>query len=87
MSPSCQQGSPPARHPPAVSIDWATVGDVGNTADDSTDIGSVDRIYRISKFEITNNQYTDFLNAVAVDDPGGIFKEPVFITEDGLYHT
>jgi sulfatase modifying factor 1 len=75
----------------AVTIDWVTVGNPGNVADtevmnDSlTGYGSVSYTYRISTTEVTNNQYTDFLNAVAIDDPGGIFKEPVFITEDGLY--
>jgi sulfatase modifying factor 1 len=56
----------------AVTFDWATVGNPGN-ADDIPDqfddrYGGVDYIYRISKHEVTNAQYAEFLNAV---DPTG----------------
>ena len=47
----------------AVSIDWVTVGDPGNTSD-TTGFGSVGYSYQISKYEVTNAQYTEFLNAV-----------------------
>lgn len=50
-----------------VTFDWATVGNPGNGPDD-TGFGSVPYIYRISKHEVTNAQYTEFLNAV---DPNG----------------
>jgi formylglycine-generating enzyme required for sulfatase activity len=50
-----------------VSFDWATVGSPANTAD-STSYGSVAYAYRISKHEVTNAQYAQFLNAV---DPSG----------------
>ncbi len=55
----------PAAH--AVTFDWATVGDPLN-ANDDTGYGGVDYSYRISKYEVTNAQYTEFLNAV---DPTG----------------
>jgi MYXO-CTERM domain-containing protein len=58
-------GVVPAR---AVTIDWVTVGDPGNAADD-TGYGAVDSEYRIGKYEITIGQYTEFLNAVAASDP------------------
>ncbi len=53
----------------AVTFDWATVGNAGN-ADDThgAGYGGVDYAYRISKTEVTNAQYTEFLNAV---DPTG----------------
>ena len=51
----------------AVTFDWATVGNPGNL-DDDTGYGGVDYAYRISKHEVTNAQYTEFLNAV---DPTG----------------
>ena len=46
-----------------VNIDWITVGDPGNV-DDTPEFGGVAEPYQISKFEVTNAQYTDFLNAV-----------------------
>jgi formylglycine-generating enzyme required for sulfatase activity len=60
----------PAR---AVKFDWATVGNPGN-ASDATGFGSVDYIYSISKHEVTNAQYTEFLNAVAAADPHGLYN-------------
>ena len=48
----------------AVTFDWATVGDPNN-ADDThgAGYGGVDYTYRISKHEVTNAQYVEFLNA------------------------
>jgi formylglycine-generating enzyme required for sulfatase activity len=56
----------------AVTFDWATVGNPGNS-DRIPDIGSggVDYTYRISKHEVTNAQYAEFLNAVASTDSFG----------------
>jgi formylglycine-generating enzyme required for sulfatase activity len=64
-----------------VTIDWVTVGDPGNPAD--TDVmlidgtsgyGSVASVYRISKYEVTNAQYTEFLNAKAASDSLGLYN-------------
>ena len=65
----------------SAQIEWATVGDAGNLPDDVwppnvTSItprarvthGAVDHLYRIGKYEITNAQYAEFLNAVAGED-------------------
>ena len=52
----------------AVTFDWATVGNAGNAADPETGFGAVSYNYAISKTEVTNAQYTAFLNAV---DPTG----------------
>jgi sulfatase-modifying factor enzyme 1 len=51
----------------AVTFDWVTVGNPGNGGDVGT-FGAVSNAYRISKYEVTNAQYTEFLNAV---DPMG----------------
>ena len=52
---------------------WVTVGDPGNGAD-STGRGAVGYTYSISKFEVTTEQYCEFLNAVAAyGDPYGLY--------------
>jgi formylglycine-generating enzyme required for sulfatase activity len=57
----------------AVTIDWVTIGDPGNTAD-TTGYGAVSEAYRIAKYEVTIQQYTDFLNAVAQTDPYSLYN-------------
>jgi hypothetical protein len=52
----------------AVTIDWVTVGNPGNAADD-TGYGAVAGTYQIGKYEVTNAQYAEFLNAKAASDP------------------
>ena len=55
-----------------MTFDWVTVGNPGNTDDIHDDgFGSVDATYRISKYEVTNAQYAEFLNAVASMDSFG----------------
>ncbi len=61
----------------AVTIDWVPVGNAGN-ANDTIDgdsvtlgvqhLGGVNYAFDIDKFDVTNNQYCEFLNAV---DPTG----------------
>ncbi len=58
----------------AVTFDWATIGDVGNAGDNGGSLGSVDYEFRISKTEVTNAQYVEFLNAVAATDAYGLYK-------------
>jgi len=50
----------------AVTFDWVTVGNQGNAGEVQTGgtFGAVSYTYRISKHEVTNDQYRDFLNAV-----------------------
>jgi formylglycine-generating enzyme required for sulfatase activity len=57
----------------AVTIDWVTVGDPGNAADD-TGFGSVAQVYRIAETEVTNAQYAEFLDAVAATDTNGLYN-------------
>ena len=48
------------------------VGNPGNKSD-STGYGAVDYEYRIGKYEVTNDEYCEFLNAVAKSDPHSLF--------------
>jgi sulfatase modifying factor 1 len=66
----------------AVTIEWVTVGDADNVpdteimlTDGTTGYGGVDHVYRIGKYEVTNSQYAEFLNAVAaVGDPNHLYN-------------
>ncbi len=59
-----------------VTIDTVTVGDPGNVDDTHGDgYGGVAYRYNIGKFEVTNSQYAEFLNAVAsVGDQYGLYN-------------
>ena len=63
----------PAAASAAVTIDWVSVGDVGNPAD-STGYGAVGYNYKISKYEVTLGQYAEFLNAKAKTDTYGLYN-------------
>ncbi len=64
----------PAAQAAPVTFDWATVGNPGNAGELSGSgaggigpdaiVGAVANTYNISKTEVTNAQYTEFLNAV-----------------------
>jgi hypothetical protein len=53
-----------------VTMEYVSVGHAGNAADPATGslYGAVAYAYQIGKYEVTNVQYVEFLNAV---DPGG----------------
>ena len=68
-----------------VSFDWAVIGNPGNEADSETGLGAVDYTYRISKFEVTNSQFVEFLNAVAADDTYGIGEFMPDFPTPGVY--
>ncbi len=58
-----------------VTIELRTVGNAGNAGDPGNfGIGAVAYEYRIGAFEVTNEQYAAFLNAVAASDPNGLFN-------------
>lgn len=66
----------------AVTIDLVPVGDPGNPNDPSDgdqnvdgvqNYGAVDYSYSIGKYEVTNEQYAEFLNSVAATDTYGLY--------------
>ncbi len=64
----------------AVTIDWVTVGDRGNASDSpssncfAASCGSVSYEYYTSKYEVSNAQYAEFLNAKAKSDPLSLYN-------------
>ena len=65
----------------AVHLESVLVGNPGNAPDSANncltidpDCGSVPDQYVISKYEVTNAQYAEFLNAVAAADPNGLYN-------------
>jgi formylglycine-generating enzyme len=50
-----------------ITYEMVTVGDPGNAADD-TGYGAVTEPFRIMTYELTNQQYVEFLNSVAATD-------------------
>ena len=63
-----------------VTFAWLTVSDPGNPADTevmgdgTTGYGAVVVVYRISRYETTNAQYAEFLNAVAATDANALYN-------------
>ena len=57
----------------AANIETVPVGNPGNT-NDSTGYGGVGYIYQIGKYEVTNAQYCEFLNAKAATDTYGLYN-------------
>ena len=55
------------------SIEMVSVGDANNP-NDNTGYGSVGYAYQIDKYEVTNAQYCEFLNAKAVTDTYGLYS-------------
>jgi formylglycine-generating enzyme required for sulfatase activity len=58
-----------------ITIDWVTVGNVNNPNVDMGGriIGAVDHEYKIGKYEVTNAQYGEFLNAKGQSNANGIY--------------
>ena len=69
----------------SVVFDWTTVGNPGNAADPNTGAGAVSYTYRISKFEVTNDEYAEFLNAVAETDTYGLYNTNMDSDNDPSY--
>jgi formylglycine-generating enzyme len=59
----------------AIAMNWATIGHAGNPADSTTGLGAVAYDYKIGTYEVTNAQYTAFLNAV---DPTGVNPNGIY---------
>jgi Sulfatase-modifying factor enzyme 1 len=69
----------------AVNIHYVGVRDPGNPPDTTglcfaANCGSVPYDYAIAKYETTNAQYTEFLNAVAAPDTYGLWNPAMHIT-------
>jgi sulfatase modifying factor 1 len=57
-----------------ITIPTVAVGHPGNASDQTTGLGSVGYAYRIGATEVTNAQYTEFLNAVAWSDTNSLYN-------------
>ena len=62
-----------------VTFEWVTVGNAGNAPDPLANVippgsSSVAYEFRIAKYETTNDQYVEFLNAVAAMDTNELFN-------------
>jgi hypothetical protein len=71
----------------AVTFDWVAIGDPGNACDPQDFgrcFGGVGYTYRISKYEVTNAQYAEFLNAKAASDPLGLYNPNMGSTWGGI---
>ena len=74
-----------------VTMDWVTIGNANNAADTAVGSGSfgygaVDHAYRIGKYEVTNAQYGEFLNAKGQSNANDIYNTnmPTYgITQSG----
>ena len=58
-----------------VNIDWVGVGNAGNATDTATGslYGAVSYAYNIGKYEVTNSEYAQFLNAKGASNSNGIY--------------
>jgi formylglycine-generating enzyme required for sulfatase activity len=58
----------------ALDFTWITIGDPGNPSDPSG-FGSLPYVFRMGKYETTNTQYAEFLNAkAALGDPLALYS-------------
>ena len=70
----------------AVTMDYTLVGDPGNAPDTRKSYmswGDVGYLYKIGKYEVTNGQYIEFLNAVAATDTHGLYHGSMQATAMG----
>jgi formylglycine-generating enzyme len=66
----------------AINIDTVQVGNAGN-ANDGTGYGGVGYAYHIGTYEVTNSQYTAFLNATAATDTHSLYNTNMNSDTDG----
>jgi len=66
-----------------ITMDWVSVGNPGNAAD-TTGYGAVEYAYQIGKYEVSNAQYAEFLNAKGASNSSGIYNSAMpGITQSG----
>jgi formylglycine-generating enzyme required for sulfatase activity len=72
-----------------VEIDWVTVGDPGNACDTQSQgcFGAVPYEYQIGKYEVTNAEYAEFLNAVADTDTYALYDTSMGSGVGGITRT
>jgi len=67
----------------AGQIEWSTVGNPGNP-EKSYNLGRVDSVYQIGKYEVTVGQYVEFLNAVAATSENNLYNSSISgVTRNG----
>ncbi len=66
-----------------VVIDTVLIGNANNLNDESTGYGGVGYNYHIGTYEVTNSQYTAFLNAVAATDTHDLYNASMGSNTDG----
>lgn len=66
----------------AITLDVVQVGNGGN-APDTTGFGAVAYDYQIGKYEVTNDEYAAFLNAVASTDTFSLYDHSMFADAAG----
>lgn len=76
----------------AVNIEWVSIGDAGNPADSpsptkcfTSECGAVAYDYGISKYETTNAQYAEFLNAVDAEGLNALELYSASMDTDSTY--
>jgi sulfatase modifying factor 1 len=71
-----------------LTMDYVSVGHAGNAAD-STSYGAVAYAYQIGKYEVTNAQYAEFLNAVdgSGANANGIYNADMGSVRGGITYT
>jgi sulfatase modifying factor 1 len=68
-------------------MDWVSIGDINNAPDPLTGYGAVAHAYQIGKYEVTNAQYAEFLNAKGQSNSNGIYNSNMSsygITQSGI---
>jgi len=68
---------------PQTGIEMVVVGAPGNAPDPSSGLGAVAMPFRVGAFEVTNAEYVEFLNAVAADDPNGLYDTLMTTSDRG----
>ncbi len=70
----------------AVDMDWVTIAGGNSQCDPKAQgcFGRVDYTYRVGKYEVTNTQYAEFLNAVANSDGHGLYSLNMALATGGI---